>query len=70
MTRNVFVYFLGSKEPPRKEGLLRLYSMLHCPFAHRVRLVLKAKGISHDVVNINLNKKPEWYFKIHPEGEL
>lgn len=42
--------------------------MKFCPYAQRTRLVLNAKGIPHDVVNINLKDKPEWYFKIHPEG--
>nr|AJE61312.1 glutathione S-transeferase [Dendroctonus armandi] len=60
----------GSEEPARKEGLLRLYSMQFCPYAQRTRLVLKAKGIPHDTVNINLIQKPEWYFKIHPEGKV
>lgn len=60
----------GSQEPPRVEGLLRLYSMKFCPYAQRTRLVLNAKGIPHDVVNINLMDKPEWYFKIHPEGKV
>ncbi|KAJ8943611.1 hypothetical protein NQ318_006613 [Aromia moschata] len=41
--------------------------MTYCPYAERTRLVLKAKGIPHDIVNINLTEKPEWYFKIHPE---
>ncbi|CAH1953380.1 unnamed protein product [Acanthoscelides obtectus] len=58
----------GSVEPPREPGLLRLYSMKYCPFAQRPRLVLKAKGIPHDIVNINLTRKPEWYLKIHPKG--
>uniref|UniRef100_V5GSN4 Glutathione S-transferase omega-1 n=1 Tax=Anoplophora glabripennis TaxID=217634 RepID=V5GSN4_ANOGL len=61
---------IGSQEPPRVESLLRLYSMKFCPFAQRTRLVLNAKGIPHDIVNINLIKKPEWYFKIHPEGKV
>lgn len=65
----IFTFSLGSQEPPRVEGLLRLYSMKFCPFAQRARLVLNAKGIPHDVVNINLMDKPEWYFKIHPEGK-
>ncbi|KAF7268968.1 pyrimidodiazepine synthase-like [Rhynchophorus ferrugineus] len=60
----------GSVEPPRQEGLIRLFSMQFCPYAQRVRLVLKAKGIPHDIVNINLIKKPEWYLKIHPEGKV
>ncbi|XP_060520275.1 pyrimidodiazepine synthase-like [Cylas formicarius] len=60
----------GSEEPPRVEGLLRLYSMEFCPYAQRARLVLKAKNIPHDIVNINLLSKPEWYFKIHSEGKV
>lgn len=61
----------GSTLPPKKDdGLLRLYSMNFCPFAQRVRLVLKAKNIPHEIVNINLINKPEWYFQIHPEGKV
>nr|UUV68067.1 glutathione S-transferase [Dendroctonus rhizophagus] len=60
----------GSVEPARKKGLLRLYSMQLCPFAQRSRLVLRAKGIPHDIVNINLIDTPEWYFQIHPEGKV
>ncbi|KAF5282458.1 hypothetical protein FQA39_LY17573 [Lamprigera yunnana] len=60
----------GSTRPENVPGKLRLYSMEYCPFAHRVRLVLLAKGVPHDVVNINLIKKPDWYFKVHPEGKV
>ncbi|KAJ8943610.1 hypothetical protein NQ318_006612 [Aromia moschata] len=60
----------GSVEPPRAEGQLRLYAMKFCPYAQRSRLVLKAKGIPHDIVYINLINKPEWYFKIHSEGKV
>lgn len=42
--------------------------MEYCPYAQRVRLVLIAKGVPHDIVNINLTNKPQWYFDIHPEG--
>ncbi|RZC34449.1 glutathione S-transferase omega-1-like [Asbolus verrucosus] len=60
----------GSVQPPKVEGKLRLYSMEYCPFAQRVRLVLDAKNIPYDIVNINLINKPDWYFKIHPEGKV
>ncbi|KRT79260.1 Glutathione S-transferase, partial [Oryctes borbonicus] len=52
------------------EGKLRLYSMQYCPFAHRVRLILRAKNVDHDIVNINLINKPEWYTNVHPEGKV
>ena len=32
-----------------------------CPFAERTILVLLTKGTPFDVVNINLNKKPDWF---------
>ncbi|NXL86377.1 GSTO1 transferase, partial [Alectura lathami] len=59
----------GSAAPgPVPEGLIRLYSMRFCPFAQRTRLVLRAKGISHEVININLKDKPDWFFEKNPFG--
>uniref|UniRef100_A0A8D1QKE6 Glutathione S-transferase omega n=1 Tax=Sus scrofa TaxID=9823 RepID=A0A8D1QKE6_PIG len=57
----------GSAPPgPVPEGLIRVYSMRFCPFAQRTLLVLNAKGIRHQVININLKNKPEWFFQKHP----
>ncbi|XP_068822261.1 glutathione S-transferase omega-1-like isoform X2 [Capricornis sumatraensis] len=59
----------GSAPPgPVPEGLIRVYSMRFCPYAQRTRLVLTAKGIWHEVININLKNKPEWFFKKNPSG--
>ncbi|KAL4844225.1 hypothetical protein H8958_008566 [Nasalis larvatus] len=59
----------GSAPPgPVPEGSIRVYSMRFCLFAERTRLVLKAKGIRHEVININLKNKPEWFFKKNPFG--
>ncbi|XP_036919882.1 glutathione S-transferase omega-1 [Sturnira hondurensis] len=59
----------GSAPPgPVPEGLIRVYSMRFCPFAQRTRLVLEAKGIKYEVININLKNKPEWFFKKNPSG--
>ncbi|CAK6436119.1 unnamed protein product [Pipistrellus nathusii] len=61
----------GSVPPgPVPEGLIRIYSMRFCPFAHRTRLVLLAKGISHEIININLRNKPDWYYTKHPFGQI
>ncbi|XP_054013100.1 pyrimidodiazepine synthase-like [Hylaeus anthracinus] len=60
----------GSEKPAEVSGQTRLYSMMFCPFAHRIRLILSYKKIPHDIVNINLKNKPEWYFEIHPEGKV
>ncbi|XP_075114595.1 glutathione S-transferase omega-1-like [Leptodactylus fuscus] len=59
----------GSAAPgPVPEGLIRLYSMKFCPYAQRARLVLVAKGIKHEVININLKSKPDWFFEKSPFG--
>ncbi|KAM9804150.1 glutathione S-transferase omega-1-like [Neosynchiropus ocellatus] len=61
----------GSPEPgPVPQGLIRVYSMRFCPYAERTRLVLKAKGIKHEVVNINLGDKPDWFLKKNPAGKV
>ncbi|XP_011822586.1 PREDICTED: glutathione S-transferase omega-1-like isoform X2 [Mandrillus leucophaeus] len=53
---------------PVPEGSIRVYSVRFCPFAERTRLVLKAKGIRHELISINLKNKPEWFFKKNPFG--
>uniref|UniRef100_A0A2K5EAK3 Glutathione S-transferase omega n=1 Tax=Aotus nancymaae TaxID=37293 RepID=A0A2K5EAK3_AOTNA len=47
-------------------GLIGLCSMRFCPFAERMRLVLKTKGIGHEGININLTNEPEWSFMKNP----
>lgn len=59
----------GSSPPgPVPEGVIRVYSMRYCPFAERTRLVLEAKGIKYETVNINLKNKPDWFFEKSPFG--
>nr|XP_020456083.1 glutathione S-transferase omega-1 [Monopterus albus] len=59
----------GSAAPgPVPKGSIRLYSMRFCPFAQRTRLVLNAKGIKHDIINIDLASKPEWFLMKNPLG--
>ncbi|XP_076142177.1 glutathione S-transferase omega-1-like [Alosa pseudoharengus] len=59
----------GSSPPgPVPKGHIRLYSMRFCPFAQRTRLVLHAKGIKHETVNINLKDKPDWFLEKNPLG--
>nr|AFZ78680.1 glutathione S-transferase [Coptotermes formosanus] len=60
----------GSTNVPLLKGKLRLYSMRFCPYAQRAHLVLDAKKIPHDVVNIKLSDKPEWYFERNPLGKV
>ncbi|XP_072533096.1 glutathione S-transferase omega-1-like [Salminus brasiliensis] len=59
----------GSCAPgPVPKGQIRIYSMRFCPFAQRTRLVLQAKGINYETVNIDLKEKPEWYLEKNPLG--
>ncbi|XP_031434929.1 glutathione S-transferase omega-1 [Clupea harengus] len=59
----------GSSAPgPVPKGQIRLFSMRFCPFAQRTRLVLHAKGIKHETVNINLKDKPDWFLEKNPLG--
>lgn len=49
----------GDPLPPYN-GVLRLYNMRYCPWAQRTVLILNAKQVPYEVVNINLIEKPEW----------
>jgi len=53
----------GSTPPQVDPDRVTVYNMRFCPFAQRTILVLLAKNIPFDVVNINLKKKPEWFLK-------
>lgn len=54
-------YTVGSEFPPLKPGVPRLYSMRFCPYSQRVRLVLAAKKIAYETININSKKRPAWF---------
>ncbi|XP_076810219.1 glutathione S-transferase omega-1-like [Clavelina lepadiformis] len=60
---------LMSPAPPAKD-VLRVYGMKFCPYVHRLKLVLAAKGIKHETVNIDLQKKPDWFFQKNPRGKV
>ncbi|KAK8399228.1 hypothetical protein O3P69_003388 [Scylla paramamosain] len=60
----------GSTCPPAVAGLLRCYNMRFCPFAQRACIILAAKNVKHEIVNINLKKKPEWFFEKSPLGKV
>jgi len=61
-------YIQGSEYPPLKDGALRVYSMRYCPYAQRTLLVLGHYNIPHEVVNINLKNKPDWFLSRTPFG--
>ncbi|XP_045614616.1 pyrimidodiazepine synthase isoform X1 [Procambarus clarkii] len=60
----------GSACPPLGDGVMRCYNMTYCPYAQRTRLVLAAKNVTHEIVNVNLITKPEWLFEKNPFGKV
>ncbi|XP_077114643.1 glutathione S-transferase omega-1-like [Ranitomeya variabilis] len=62
--------FAKGRAPPGPvpEGVVRLYGMRFCPYVQRASLVMVAKGIKHEIVNINLRSKPDWFFEKNPKG--
>ncbi|NBD32481.1 MAG: glutathione S-transferase family protein, partial [Cyanobacteria bacterium] len=49
---------------------LELYSASVCPFAHRTRLTLMEKGLDFQLIEIDLNKKPDWFSEVSPYGKV
>lgn len=49
---------------------LKLISAEVCPYAQRTRLVLQEKDISHEVVEINLRDKPDWFAEVSPYSKV
>lgn len=47
---------------------LQFYSADVCPFAHRVRLALHEKSIPHELISVDLENIPDWYYAISPTG--
>ena len=49
---------------------IELFSMLLCPFAHRVRLVLGEKAIAYRLTEIDLGNKPPAFLEVSPYGKV
>jgi len=50
-------------DPPKP---IKLYSNKSCPWAQRARIALLETGVKYEEVEIDLQKKPEWYVNINP----
>ena len=50
--------------------MLKLYNSDICPFAHRARLVVTAKGIEHERIAIDLREMPQWYRELSPNQSV
>jgi glutathione S-transferase len=49
---------------------IKIYSAVVCPYAHRSRLVLQEKGVDFELIEINLQNKPEGFTDISPYGKV
>ncbi len=49
---------------------IKIYSAVVCPYAHRSRLVLQEKGVGFELIEINLQNKPEGFTDISPYGKV
>jgi len=49
---------------------VRFYSNDVCPFAYRVRLALAEKAIDYELVSVDLNAIPDWYYRLSPTGKV
>merc|ERR1712004_781257 len=41
-----------------------------CPFSHRICLILEAKRIPYEMINVNLISKPKWFVEMNPSGKV
>ena len=53
----------GSPKPQINNDQIVLYNMRLCPYAERTVLVLLAKNVPFENVNIDLKKKPDWFLE-------
>lgn len=50
---------------------LTIYSVAACPYAQRTRILLHLKGLSAELVELDLSKpRPDWFLKINPAGKV
>jgi len=52
-----------AQEPEVDPDVITVYNMRFCPYAERTILVLLAKKIRFQVVNIHLKEKPKWFLE-------
>jgi len=50
--------------------VITLYSAERCPYAARVRIVLAEKGVEVEVVEIDLDNRPEWLYGKNVTGRV
>jgi glutathione S-transferase len=51
----------NAAKPPLNKNYIRLYAHHNCPYCEKVRIVLAAKNIKYENIEMDLNKKPKWH---------
>ncbi|MCU7916377.1 MAG: glutathione S-transferase family protein [Candidatus Thiodiazotropha sp. (ex Gloverina cf. vestifex)] len=49
---------------------IKLVSFVLCPFVQRAVIVLREKGVLHDIEYIELDDPPEWFRQLSPLGKV
>ncbi|VDD74724.1 unnamed protein product [Mesocestoides corti] len=57
-------------EPKVSPEKFTLYDFKFCPYCQRVRYTLDYHQIPYDRVMVNLISKPDWYYRLHPDGKV
>ncbi len=50
--------------------MITLYDAPRCPYAARARIVLAEKGVELEVVEIDLQNRPEWFYEKNATGRV
>lgn len=53
--------------PPKP---IKLYSNKSCPWAQRSRIALLEAGVKYEEIEIDLQNKPDWYWKINQVNDV
>ena len=65
---NTHHYLAGSENPIPKNDKITYINMRFCPFSHRTALLLIAKNVDFNIINVSLRKKPDWFLEANPLG--
>ena len=63
-------YIFEATDPKPTSDKPILYTHLLCPYAERARIGIALKKLDHLQVDLDLSKKPDWYFTLNPNGTV
>jgi glutathione S-transferase len=50
--------------------MLTLYDAPRCPYCARARIALAEKGLEYEVMEVDLNDRPQWIYEKNPTGRV